>query len=60
MDRLDVTRTSRVILERFAQLLDAGGERGVCDHDLWPHLIQQFVFGDEFARPLSKRAQQCE
>jgi hypothetical protein len=60
MDRLDVTRTSRVIVKRFAKLLDARGERGVRDHDLWPHLIQQFVFGDDFARSLGKRAQQYE
>ena len=49
-----------IIVESLPELANRDLEDGVADKGLGPDGVQQFVFGDEFARTLEEIVQHCE
>ena len=58
MKSLDVSRLSRIVLQRIPQFLDAGGESPIAYHAILPYHAQQLLLADELAGVLCQGEQQ--
>ena len=58
MQRLDVPRLTGVVLQRLAQLPDAGREGAIAHGRLRPHCAEHLVLRDDVARSLEQEAQE--
>ena len=57
---LDEPRGPRVVVERAPQLPDAGRERRIAHGNARPHLIEDFVLGDEVPGTLCQKAEHAQ
>jgi hypothetical protein len=55
MPGLDVPRLLGIVAERFAELLDTGGQGVVADDRVAPDRGEQFLLGDRLARALDQQ-----
>ena len=60
MQRLDVARLAGIVLERAAQFLNAGHQRGIADRRFRPDRGEQLVLGDHVTGALGEERQQRE
>jgi hypothetical protein len=58
MEGLDVSRLSRVVVERVSQLLDAGGQSRIAYDTALPYGAEQLLLADERAGVLRQGKQQ--